>query len=156
MCRLSQLITNHSVSQALQAAPWDQFALVTSQTAPHSPRKGDKEGREGGREGGGQWGPGHRPTANTALCCARAPAAKTGREVLELHNHGNKQPSFRKTGSFCLVSGGVESLPSPLSSGNQSLPHPGSSAAWPFFIPINHTPYLPSVNLGSSTFCSMG
>lgn len=50
MCRFSRLITNHSVSQALKAAPWDQFALVTSQTALHSPRKGDKDGREGTSE----------------------------------------------------------------------------------------------------------
>lgn len=47
MCQFSQLITNHSISQALKAAPGDQFTLVTSQTALHSPRNRDVHGREG-------------------------------------------------------------------------------------------------------------
>lgn len=47
MCQFSQLSTNHSISQALKAAPGDQFTLVTSQTALHSPRNRDVHRREG-------------------------------------------------------------------------------------------------------------
>lgn len=52
MCRFSWLITNHSVSQALKAAPGDQFTLVTSPTALHGPRNRDVDGTEGDGEDG--------------------------------------------------------------------------------------------------------
>lgn len=46
----SWLVTNHSVSQTLKAAPGDQFTPVTSQDTPHSPGNMDMQGREGDSE----------------------------------------------------------------------------------------------------------